>query len=172
MQPEPGPRSPNLEYRRPLAADALHELIVDDHVKRYLCDGQTLPRAWADDTIAADEQLFRRRGLGLWLLYEPNTGRPLGFCGFVCFPGFDAFAGEPQLVYALRGTATGRGLATEAAAACIRHARACSDLTAIVAAVDEPNRASIRVLEKLGFRRCGERPGAFGAMLLFRLDAA
>jgi hypothetical protein len=25
------------------------------------------------------------------------------------------------------------------------------------------------VLEKLGFERCGEQPGAFGAMILFRL---
>jgi hypothetical protein len=36
------------------------------------------------------------------------------------------------------------------------------------APVDEPNLASIRVLEKLGFRRCGDMPGAFGRMFEYR----
>lgn len=167
-----GPRSPNLEYRRPVAADAdaLHALITDDHVKRYLCDGQTLPRSWAVDTIAADDQLFRARGVGVWLLFAPGAAEPLGFCGFVTLAGFDAFDGEPQLTYALRGAATGRGLASEAVAAVVEFAGAHADLPALFAAVDEPNRASIRVLEKLAFTRSGELPGAFGTMLLFRRE--
>jgi hypothetical protein len=91
MAHEAGPRSPNLEYRRVAVADAdeLHAMIVEDHVKRYLCDGETLPRAWADETIAAAESLYRGRGVGLWLLHEPEVARPLGFCGFFVFPGFD-----------------------------------------------------------------------------------
>jgi RimJ/RimL family protein N-acetyltransferase len=173
MSHEPGPRSPSIEYRRVSAADAdeLHALIVDEYVKRYLCDGETLPRAWADETIAAAEALYRGRGVGLWLLHEPGAARPFGLCGFVVVPGFAAFGGEPQLVYALREAATGRGLATEAATACVEFARARAGMTAIVAAVDAPNVASIRVLERLGFARCGEVPGAFGSMVLFRLAA-
>lgn len=172
MSPEPGPRSPNLEYRRPVAADAeaLHALITDDHIKRYLFDGQRMPPGWAVDTIAASEELYRVHRVGVWLLYAAGVAQPLGFCGFVTLAGFDAFGGEPQLVYALREAATGRGYASEAAAACIAFARAHAELPAIFAAVDEPNRASIRVLEKLGLERCGELPGAFGAMLLFRRD--
>ena len=42
--------------------------------------------------------------------------------------------------------------------------------TSIVSAVDELNTASIRVLQKLGFRETGALPGAFGRTLLFRLD--
>ena len=41
----------------------------------------------------------------------------------------------------------------------------------IVASVDDVNRASVRVLEKLGFEPVGIRPGAFGDMLLLRLPA-
>jgi RimJ/RimL family protein N-acetyltransferase len=172
MESDPRPHSPRLGYRRPVAsdADALHAIITDDHVKRYLCDGQTLPREWAVDAIAASDRLFATRGVGLWLVFEPaDAGAPIGFCGFATFEGFEAFGGEPQLIYALREAAAGRGLATEAATASIRHAREHAGFTTIVAAVDEPNRASIRVLEKLGFERCGELPGAFGAMILFRL---
>ena len=37
----------------------------------------------------------------------------------------------------------------------------------VVAAVDEPNMASVRVLEKVGFVGCGRVPGNFGHTLLF-----
>jgi RimJ/RimL family protein N-acetyltransferase len=149
----------------------LHAIITDEHVKRYLCDGQTLPPEWAVETIAASDRLFATPGVGLWLVFEPvvDARTPIGFCGFVTFEGFEAFGGEPQLIYALRDRYAGKGHATEAAEACIRHAREHAGFTSIVAAVDEPNRASIRVLEKLGFERSGEVPGAFGAMFLFRL---
>ena len=62
MASEPRPQSPRLGYRRPGAADVdvLHAIITDDHVKRYLCDGQTLPREWAVDTIQEQEKCDRR----------------------------------------------------------------------------------------------------------------
>ena len=41
--------------------------------------------------------------------------------------------------------------------------------TVVRAAVDEPNLASIRVLEGLGFAAVSESPGAFGRMLHFTL---
>lgn len=173
MESELRPQSARLGYRRPAASDAgvLHAIITDDHVKRYLCDGQTLPLEWVVETIAASDRLFETRGVGLWLVFESvaDAGMPIGFCGFVTFEGFEAFGGEPQLIYALREAGAGKGYATEAAEASIRYAREHAGFTEIVAAVDEPNGASIRVLEKLGFERCGEMPGAFGAMLLFRL---
>jgi ribosomal-protein-alanine N-acetyltransferase len=155
--------------------DALHALITDAHVKRYLCDGQTLPREWAADTIAASKRLFAIRGVGLWLMFEDaaGAGAPIGFVGFVDFSGaggFEEFGGEPQLLYALREDAAGQGYATEAARAAIDHAREHGGFTAVYAAVDEPNQASVRVLEKLGFARCGQQPGAFGQMILFRLE--
>jgi ribosomal-protein-alanine N-acetyltransferase len=167
--------SPRLGYRaldKP-DLDAFHALITDAHVKRYLCDGQTLPREWSADTIAASQRLFATRGVGLWLLFDHagGTDAPIGFAGFISFGDFEAFGHEPQLIYALREDAAGRGYATEAATACIRHARERAGFTAICAAVDEPNHASVRVLEKLGFQRCGEQPGAFGQTLLFRLGA-
>jgi RimJ/RimL family protein N-acetyltransferase len=42
-------------------------------------------------------------------------------------------------------------------------------MTSVVTSVDEVNAASLRVLSKLGFERCGSRPGAFGATLTLRL---
>jgi ribosomal-protein-alanine N-acetyltransferase len=169
------PHSPRLDYRAldESDIDTFHALITDTHVRRYLCDGQTLPREWAADAVAASKRLFAARSVGLWLVSEQGAGAPIGFAGFVDFAhteGYEVFAGEPQLIYALREEFTGRRYATEAATACIRHAREHAGFTAVCAAVDEPNQASVRVLEKLGFARCGQQPGAFGQMILFRLE--
>jgi ribosomal-protein-alanine N-acetyltransferase len=167
--------SPRLGYRAvdEPDIDVFHALITDAHVRRYLCDGQILPREWAADAVAASKRLFATRGVGLWLVREHGDGAPIGFAGFVDFghtEGFEIFGGEPQLLYALREEATGRGYAAEAATACIRHARERAGFTAVCAAVDEPNQASVRVLERLGFARCGQQPGGFGQTILFRLE--
>ena len=160
------PASARLRFRAVEVGDVpeLHDLAVDPHVRRFLFDGEIVPRAWA---IAAIETSRDEPGVGLWLLHDGAATRPIGFAGFWRFA---ALAPEPQLVYALRAEHTGKGLAREAAAALIERARA-SGTGDVHAAVDEPNVASIRVLERLGFERCGEAPGAFGRTLRFRLPA-
>jgi RimJ/RimL family protein N-acetyltransferase len=145
-------------------ASALHALAVDPHIRRYLFDGEVVARAWAD---AAVERSRSEPGIGLWLLYDRAAGPPLGFAGFW---RFEALGPDAQLLYALRAEHTGKRLAREAAVALIELARA-SGMDDIHAAVDEPNHASIRVLEHLGFERSGEAPGAFGRTYLFRLRA-
>ena len=139
-----------------------HALVTDPHVRRYLMDGQVLPVAWAQEQIAASQARFQTGQVGLWLAREQG-GAPIGFCGFMTVPdtGLDR-----ELVYALRESATRRGLATEMARAMI----ALEPARPISASVDAVNEGSVRILEKLGFRRTGTRPGAFGEMLLLRLD--
>lgn len=169
--PPGAPRSRRLSYRRlgPDAADAFHRLVVDPHVRRYLMDGQVMTPAWSRAALLDSERLFAARGLGLWLLHEAGreAGEPVGFAGFRIFEEMDP---EPQLLYALVEAATGRGYATEAARALVRLASdpAGADMAEIPAAVDAPNTASSRVLEKLGFERTGQVPGAFGPTFLYR----
>jgi RimJ/RimL family protein N-acetyltransferase len=91
----------------------------------------------------------------------------VGFCGFLVFPGPIA---EPQLVYALAERFTGRGLATEMARFCVDRARDAGS-TDVWASVDAVNVASVRVLERIGFRRDGTAEGAFGEMWIYRLPA-
>jgi RimJ/RimL family protein N-acetyltransferase len=153
----------------PVAAamlDAFHALVQDEHVRRYLMDGQLFPREWSEARIRESEALFERSAIGLWLTYERASTALVGFCGFVEFP---SLRHGPELVYALREGYPGRGYATEMARAAIAHARTRGGLGDIVTSVDEVNGASLRVLEKLGFERCGSRPGAFGSTLLLRL---
>jgi [ribosomal protein S5]-alanine N-acetyltransferase len=167
----PPPRSPRLVYR-PLEAaeaDAFHRLATDKHVRRFLMDGQVMTRAWCKEAIAAGQALVAVRGVGLWLVAEAaRPAEPIGFCGFHVFPEIEP---EPQLLYALREAYTGRGYATEIARALLEQAHAAG-LDRVLSAVDEPNVASSRVLEKVGFRRRGDVPGAFGRILLFVHGAA
>jgi RimJ/RimL family protein N-acetyltransferase len=54
----------------------------------------------------------------------------------------------------------------------IAYARSRAGFETIVAAVDEINAASLRVLEKLGFERIAAQPGHFGNVWVLRLDGA
>lgn len=162
-------RSERLRYHpvAPGDLDAFHRLVQDEHVRRYMMDGNVFPREWSEQRIRESQALFERRGVGIYLAYERGTDELVGFCGFSTAPGH----GDPQLIYAMFGRFSGRGFATEMARASIAHARTQPGFSEIVADVDEVNTASVRVLEKLGFERIGAQPGAFGNVLLLRLPA-
>jgi ribosomal-protein-alanine N-acetyltransferase len=162
------PSSPRLRYQRVSlhTLDRFHSLVQDAHVRRYLMDGEVFPIEWSRDRVIDSDALFASRHVGLWLVNEIETDRLAGFCGFLVIRSVHP---DPQLVYALTEPFTGRGYATEMAHAAIAFARTSAGFTDIVAAVDEVNAASGRVLEKLGFERAGTQPGAFGNTFVYRL---
>ena len=147
--------------------DSFYRLVKDVHVLRYLLDGEVLPREWSAERIRESRSLFERRGVGIWLVNHKATEELIGFCGFL---EMTTVHHEPQLVYAMFQEFTGKGYATEMARTVIAAARQHGFAT-IIASVDEVNVASFRVLEKLGFERIETMQGAFGNMLLLRLDA-
>lgn len=63
-----------------------------------------------------------------------------------------------ELAYAFRRDRWGRGYASEAALACVRHGFEVMGLKRIVADVDPANLASVRVLDKCGFEHVGGEP--------------
>ena len=150
----------------PETLDTFHALVQDAYIRRYLMDGQIFPREWSATRIRESEALFHRRRVGLWLAHERAGEALVGFCGFLEFP---AVHPEPELVYALLERYARRGYATEMARTAICHARTHAGFSEIITSVDEVNGASLRVLETLGFERCGSRPGAFGRTLVLRL---
>ena len=162
-------RSTRLRYHpvEPGTLDAFHGLVQDEHVRRYMMDGQVLPREWSEQRVQESRALFESRGVGIWLAHDKTTDELVGFCGFRIATSFP----EPQLLYALRERWTRQGLATEMARAAIAQARTQPGFAEIVAAVDEINTGSVRVLEKLGFERVAVDQGAFGNLLLLRLAA-
>ena len=164
-----GMTSGRLTYR-PVAMATVgdfHALMQDEHVRRYLMDGQVSPISANEERVRDSIDLFNRRGVGLWLAYETRSGELAGFCGFLDIPSMHP---EPQLVYALLERFCGIGYTTEMAAASIAEARRHAGFDTIAAGVDEVNIASVHVLEKLGFRRAATYPGSFGTALLFLLE--
>jgi RimJ/RimL family protein N-acetyltransferase len=102
----------------------------------------------------SDEQV-RRWIEGAWGVWERETVELVGDCTLF----LDEARGEWELAYGFRRDRWGRGYATEAGEACVRYGFEVLGAERIVADVDPENPASVRVLEKLGFRRAGEVDG-------------
>ncbi len=148
--------------------DRFHSLVRDEHVRRYLMDGNLFPREWSEERVRESQCLFGQRGAGLWLVSNAATDELIGFCGFM---EISSIAPEPQLVYALFERFSGKGYATEMARASIAYGRAIG-FTQLLASVDQVNAASSRILEKLGFERVATQQGNFGPMFVLRLALA
>lgn len=163
MRPCVDPVSERLSYTRLAEANLaqFHALCLDPHVRRFLLDGDEVDEGWVRGALGASEALFASQQVGLWLLGCGPT--VVGFAGFFVF---ESLGPEPQLLYALTQAHSGMGYATEAGQACVALAERLG-WTAIHAAVDEPNTASVRVLRKLGFDQSHTCPGGFGRTLCF-----
>ena len=154
----PADEGPTLETERlllrPLSADdadALRRISNEPEVRRHLWDDEPVGEATIRDVIAQSEGMFSEGGVGLFGVRMRGSEKLLGFCGLVRLGG----TAEPELGYELTREAWGRGLATEAARACLRHAFADRGMGRVVAEADAPNAASLRVIEKLGMRPAG-----------------
>ena len=90
-------------------------------------------------------------GYGLWRATERAGGRPVGLCGLVKRDGLK----DPDLGYAFLASVWGRGYASEAARACLDHARRALRLGRIVAITAPGNSASQAVLKKIGLKAEG-----------------
>jgi ribosomal-protein-alanine N-acetyltransferase len=145
--------------------DRFHSLVQDEHVRRYLMDGNLFPREWSAERVRESQTLFERRGVGLWLVSDAATDELVGFCGFMEIASIHP---EPQLVYALFERFGGLGYATEMARAAIAHGRG-RGFPQLLASVDEANAASCRILQKLGFEQVATQQGSFGPMFVLRL---
>lgn len=119
----------------------------DAEVMRYVDepfgDLDSARRALARATEAQE-----RHGVSLWAVVEKASGEIVGACGF----HFEAEGPELELAYHFKRRYWGQGLATEAAHACVLYAAEILRATKIIAGVKTGNTASLRVLEKVGFK--------------------
>ena len=150
MPPHPLLDTPRLHLRPCTASDldALYRLWNDPAVRRYLFDDEAVERAFVTRQIAASEADFAAHGYGLWVIEEQAAGALVGFGGYR--PFFDP--PELQLLIGLAPPCWGQGFATEAYHALLRYGFDGAGFDAITACADAPNAASIRLIERLGFR--------------------
>jgi RimJ/RimL family protein N-acetyltransferase len=150
--------TPRLELR-PFRADdapAAHRVYSDPDVMRYVATGpladESLTARLLQDYIAHQQA----SGYSFWAVVERESGALMGDAGLYRTP-----TGEVELGYTLGRPWWGRGYATEAAGAWLETAFARLGIAEVVALAEPANVASLRVLEKLGMQRDGERL-AFG----------
>ncbi|SDR91428.1 Protein N-acetyltransferase, RimJ/RimL family [Brevibacterium siliguriense] len=107
-------------------------------------------RAEAAAWIAWNMRNYAEHGFGLWIA-ETHEGEFIGDCGLT----WQTVNGTPHLEvgYHVRTDAQCQGFATEAARACLDHARDRGVAQHLVAVIHQANRASQRVAAKLGMQR-------------------
>jgi RimJ/RimL family protein N-acetyltransferase len=119
----------------------------DPEVMRYLGGPLT-----SDETHAQVERFQRHWatwGYGRWAVEHLADGRLIGFVGLSNHPWYPD---EVEIAWRLDRAYWGRGLATEGAAAVLRHAFEELGLDSLISFADRDNVASWRVMEKSGLR--------------------
>lgn len=126
----------------------LKPIAQDPEVVRYISNGQPWPEERIREFAARQIASYRERGFCFWRLLPKDSSQLIGFCGL------QPLAGTPEIEIGwwLARKWWGQGLATEAAREAMRDAFARAGLARIVAIAQPENRASIRIMEKLGMR--------------------
>jgi ribosomal-protein-alanine N-acetyltransferase len=145
---------------RPLAETDEADLVAldsDPEVMRYV--GSPAGVKSRAETVERARLRIRetRRGdyepLGFWRIEGRSDGTFHGVGALIRMPDGD----DVEVAYRLARSAWGLGIATEAAGALVAHALGPLALPRVVAVTYPENRASQRVLDKLGFERRGIR---------------
>jgi RimJ/RimL family protein N-acetyltransferase len=107
--------------------DDIATLLGDPQVMRYYPRPKSRDEALA--WIARNQRLYREHGFGLWLLTLRESGKFVGDCGLI--PQQVDGVTKIEVGYHVRACLQGRGLATEAAAACRDYAATSSRPTGL-----------------------------------------
>lgn len=154
---------------RPLREDDLERLFEiwsDPRVERWIGE-HTREDVCVEISFHVAQQ--QRAGWSLWALEERASGRFIGDCGL---QPLELTGPEVELGYDLHPDVWGRGIASEAASAVVRHAFGALALERVVAVVKPEHAASRRVLEKVGLTPVGEHIAYGERMLLYDLTRA
>lgn len=136
----------------PRDVDDVFELYRDKDATRFGYSPRMDTRSDAEHVISECARLARAREIFHWGVARASDDRIVGHATLFAWKREHRRA---ELGYSTLKSEWGRGLATAAAGVLLAFAFEKLDLRRIEADVDPRNAASLRVLEKLGFRREG-----------------
>ena len=145
-----------------------HTLNTDPFVRKFLWDDEIISRDTAEEIMIKNEQHFNDDYYGLWKMQEKEREEVMGYVGLWYFFNEP----QPQLLYAILEEYTKKGYATEASLAIIEYAFHQLGFEYLIAATDEPHRASQRVAERLGMVLVEKRIENGKPTLFYRIDKA
>ena len=130
-----------------------YEVMNTPPVMRHLGGVQT-PQEW-HLSYERFRGYSRDFGHSLWIVEDKATGELLGFCGLklVNSPGAGKLTGTPEIGWRLRESAWGKGIAKEAAIACLDLAFGRFGYSEVVAITVAANIESSGLMERLGMSR-------------------
>ena len=130
-------------------AQFILRLLNEPSFIRYIGDKQVRNLEGAEAYILnGPVASYERNGFGLYLVALRESYTPIGMCGFLKREELP----EPDIGFAFVPEFWSKGFAFEAAAALLRDARERLKLQRILAITSLDNEASIKLLERLGFR--------------------
>ena len=131
---------------------AFFELNSDPEVMRYVPDESMKTVDEAREILITHPLTdYRNHGFGRWACILKSTGEHIGFCG----PKYLPEISDVDLGFRFTPSNWGKGYATEAARACVNYGFSRLRFDHIVGLSEADNRASIRVLEKVGMQFTG-----------------
>lgn len=142
--------TPRLLLRPFLLSDAAvaFEWFGDALVMRYTPSGPDASSQQTTERIVNYQRHQAAKGFSKWVIIDRQTQRAIGDSGLLLMPE----SGDIELGFRLARPWWGKGLATEAARGWVRMAFEDFGLSRLTAFAHPENRASLRVLEKVGFR--------------------
>ena len=120
---------------------------ADPHFMRHMGRGP-MTREESAAALRRYDEHWKEHGFGLLAAEDRETGALVGRTGIQYHR---AWPDDPELGWAFDPDWWGRGLATEAGAACVRWGFEELEIGRLVSITTQPNLASRRVMEKLGF---------------------
>ncbi len=155
---------------RPADVDDHHRLVYGAaEAMRYIGDGTVKTHEATAKLIAEFIAYGESHPFSIWAVERKDDGTFMGQCGLINLDN----TSEVELVYAFGKPFWGQGYATEAAAASLRYGLEHAGLDYLLALAYLDNKASQRVMEKIGMQHQGSTDQYHNlTLVLYRLNRA
>ncbi len=130
---------------------AFRSLTQDLRVMRFVSNGQPWSDGQTREFVERQRAGFATRGFCLWKLILRESGRLAGMCGLQPLVNTP----DVEIGWWLAPDLWGKGIATEAAQCALEYGFRIAHLAEIVSVALPENRASLRVMERLGMSPAG-----------------
>ena len=146
--------------------DELYELYSDPMIKKFIPPLYEKREDEIEFERAYIEKMYGVCGFGYWLVLDKRSGDVIGRAGISPRTGYDKL----ELGYLIKEKYRGQGIAEEICRAILAYGRDYLEHTTYNAFIQADNTDSIRLAEKLGFKRIGEAFEEGKIMQIYRLE--